>query len=308
MAPPSVPPVYRRLPLRLFLTALVAVLGIVASRFFRLSLSGRLSKPVSGLTAPVSTAASAAVARRSMSTTPSASPSSPNPHPMRPPLVFPPPSPSAAASSEKRATVIWSHGLGDSAEGWRDFVEAVRGKWAREGRGEGVGWVVTNAYDIPVPAAPPALEDAQGMLASAGEIRSLIEAEVKNGVDPKRIVLGGFSQGAVLSLLTGLTHPEALGGICALSGFLGLTHEDRIKELTSPASAQTPIVWAHGTSDPMIRFSRALAGRSYLTDKLERKEGEAGGFEFKAYEGLEHSLGREEFGDVVEWLERVLEV
>lgn len=36
----------------------------------------------------------------------------------------------------------------------------------------------------------------------------------------KRIFLSGFSQGSVVSLLTAFTHPETLGGVVVLSGFL----------------------------------------------------------------------------------------
>ena len=42
------------------------------------------------------------------------------------------------------------------------------------------------------------------------------------GVSPSRIVLGGFSQGGAMSLLTGLTTERQLAGIVALSSYLPL--------------------------------------------------------------------------------------
>ena len=36
----------------------------------------------------------------------------------------------------------------------------------------------------------------------------------------KRIFLSGFSQGSVVSLLSAFTHPEEVGGVIVLSGFL----------------------------------------------------------------------------------------
>lgn len=66
-------------------------------------------------------------------------------------------------------------------------------------------------------------EDEQGMLHSVGLITALITEEIeKTGMDPSRIILGGFSQGGTMTLLTGLTGKYALAGIVALSGRLPL--------------------------------------------------------------------------------------
>jgi predicted esterase len=45
---------------------------------------------------------------------------------------------------------------------------------------------------------------------------------VDNGIPANRIVVGGFSQGCVLSLLTGLTSEYKFAGIVGCSGWLGL--------------------------------------------------------------------------------------
>lgn len=60
------------------------------------------------------------------------------------------------------------------------------------------------------------------MLRSSRQINELISAEIDAGVNPSRIVLGGFSQGGAMSLLTGLTSERKLGGIAALSAWLPL--------------------------------------------------------------------------------------
>lgn len=59
-----------------------------------------------------------------------------------------------------------------------------------------------------------------GMLQSARSINQLITAEVDSGIDSSRIVLGGFSQGGTMSLLTGLTGERKLAGLAVLSGWL----------------------------------------------------------------------------------------
>lgn len=64
------------------------------------------------------------------------------------------------------------------------------------------------------------------MLRSAGMLRELIKYEVEtNGIDPSRILLGGFSQGATMSILTGLTGEPKLAGIAALSGWIPLRNK-----------------------------------------------------------------------------------
>lgn len=68
-------------------------------------------------------------------------------------------------------------------------------------------------------------EDETGMLQSTRLINQLITAEVDAGVDANRIVLGGFSQGATMSLLTGLTGERKLAGIAALSGWIPLRNK-----------------------------------------------------------------------------------
>jgi predicted esterase len=74
-------------------------------------------------------------------------------------------------------------------------------------------------------------EDEKGLLSSAASIGKLITAEVDAGIDASRIVLGGFSQGAAMTYLTGLTGERKLGGLVALSGWLPL--REKFKQVRS---------------------------------------------------------------------------
>jgi predicted esterase len=65
-------------------------------------------------------------------------------------------------------------------------------------------------------------EDEAGMLQTRSALNALISDEVDNGTPPERVILGGFSQGAAMSLLTGLTGERKLGGVVCLSGWLPL--------------------------------------------------------------------------------------
>ena len=62
--------------------------------------------------------------------------------------------------------------------------------------------------------------DVDGMLESAQSLTQLIAAEVELGIPENRIVLGGFSQGAAMTLLTGLTFKGRLAALFVLSGRL----------------------------------------------------------------------------------------
>ena len=60
-------------------------------------------------------------------------------------------------------------------------------------------------------------------------MNKLIEQEIKDGVPPNRIVVGGFSQGATMTLVVGLTTKHKLAGLTVLSGRLPI--REKIKEV-----------------------------------------------------------------------------
>lgn len=62
--------------------------------------------------------------------------------------------------------------------------------------------------------------DQVSIAASVSVIEDLILAQVHAGIDSRRIILVGFSQGAALSLMTALTSLHDLGGVVSLSGWI----------------------------------------------------------------------------------------
>lgn len=56
-------------------------------------------------------------------------------------------------------------------------------------------------------------EDEAGIIESQKYFHSLIDQEVAKGIPANRIVVGGFSQGGAMSLLSGITYKDQLGGI-----------------------------------------------------------------------------------------------
>lgn len=73
------------------------------------------------------------------------------------------------------------------------------------------GWFDVKSLRAPLPGNPRDEEDEEGILASVNKIHALVEDEIKSGIDENRIVVGGFSQGAALSLLIGVTTERKVG-------------------------------------------------------------------------------------------------
>ena len=119
-------------------------------------------------------------------------------------------------------------------------------------------------YDIinPILGAPP--EDHEGVMESCDLVADLIAQEKVNGIGPERIVLAGFSQGGAIALHLGLQYPERLAGIMALSTYLPLV--DTIENQMPKANRQTPILYLHGSADPVIPITTAERSRQVLLE------------------------------------------
>jgi len=86
------------------------------------------------------------------------------------------------------------------------------------------------------------------------------------GINPSRIVLGGFSQGGAMSVFTGVTGKEKLGGVFGLSCYLLLS--DRIKGYMPEnlPNKNTPFFLAHGLDDAVVPFQFGEKSSQALKD------------------------------------------
>ena len=167
------------------------------------------------------------------------------------------------ATAKHTATVIFLHGLGDSGAGWAPVARLL----SRNPNLQHIKWVLPHApvqrvtlnmgmsmpswFDIatltfnnPAGDASAAaaagirgdrLEDQDGILNSAMAVGRLIAKEVDDeGIEAKRILLGGFSQGAALGLVTGLTSERRLAGLVCLSGWLPMSTKMKAVRRQSP--------------------------------------------------------------------------
>ncbi|RPA84375.1 Phospholipase/carboxylesterase [Ascobolus immersus RN42] len=210
------------------------------------------------------------------------------------------------ATGEHKSTLIYLHGLGDTGHGWSSLVENFRLRSLFQhtefifphapirpitcnGGMKMPGW-----YDIPEFRDLLSREDSAGLNTSRSQITSLIQAQLDKGIPASRIILGGFSQGAVTALYTGLTLPYAIGGVVCMSGYLPL--RDAFKDMDRAANQGTKIFMGHGEQDMVVRYAWGVLTRDVLKGL---------GYEvmWRSYAGLDHSANTEEIGDLEGWLE-----
>eukprot|EP01016_Furgasonia_blochmanni_P050293 TRINITY_DN7753_c0_g1_i5.p2 TRINITY_DN7753_c0_g1~~TRINITY_DN7753_c0_g1_i5.p2 ORF type:complete len:245 (-),score=51.27 TRINITY_DN7753_c0_g1_i5:1700-2374(-) len=175
-------------------------------------------------------------------------------------------------------TLIWLHGLGDSAEGFASFFEGsysplpstvkvvlltapLRAVTINR------GYRMNSWYDIKAMERDEATEanfdnyvSVKEVLESEETIKKNLKDEIAILGDSKKVFLGGFSQGCCMSLHVGLGFDQPLGGIIGLSGFLFPISK------VNPANAKTPVMLSHGVDDDLISVD--LAKRSYT--KIDR--------------------------------------
>lgn len=103
--------------------------------------------------------------------------------------------------------------------------------------------------------------DAAGRVNPPGSAAAPGSAAPPPGSSPRRLVLGGFSQGGTMSLAYALTRPGRVSHVLNFSGFLA----DHPDVRTTPESVRgVRIFWGHGFSDPSIPYAYAEAGQDAL--------------------------------------------
>ncbi|KAI8799686.1 Phospholipase/carboxylesterase [Cladochytrium replicatum] len=222
---------------------------------------------------------------------------------MRPELVIP-------SLKAHTATVIFLHGLGDSGHGWSAVAKMLQPALPH------VKWILPHAparpitinygeempgwYDIRSLSETERVEDEPGMMDSLSKVSELIKNEEAH-VPLSRIVLGGFSQGAAMTLLHATTAERTCAGYVALSGYLPL--RNRLNEIGIKGRS-VPVFQAHGEDDIVVRFAWGKASNSALTSSTSGL-----GFTnvtFKSYPDMGHSGDVQEFHDLTAWLQTVI--
>lgn len=160
------------------------------------------------------------------------------------------------------AVVIWMHGLGADGADFPPTIpylrlpEELKIRFLFPNAPErpvtiNGGWVMRSWYDI-------LSMDNNGREISRDELRSsvdsisaIIQAQTAAGIAPERILLVGFSQGGAVAYETGLTYPQKIGGIAAMSTYL----PRHLDEVAPSAVKDLPIIALHGTMDDVVSLA-----------------------------------------------------
>jgi phospholipase/carboxylesterase len=178
----------------------------------------------------------------------------------RPPLVY-----RARPAADKPAgALVLFHGRGADEDDLEPLLEALDRQRRLAGflpRGPlslppgGAHWYVVREVGYPDPATfLPTFERAAQWLDAVLDER---------GVPLERTVLGGFSQGAVMSYALGLAAGRPTpAAILALSGFVPTVEGF---EIDFESRAGLPVSISHGTNDPVIRVEFGRQAHDWLS-------------------------------------------
>lgn len=201
-------------------------------------------------------------------------------------------------AEEPRALMVWLHGLGADAYDLEPIAEMLGIS--------GIHHVLPHA-----PVRPVTLnggmamrawydiantdlrwrEDRPGLVESSAQVCDLISQ--LNHAQNLPVLLAGFSQGAVISLMSAATGIPKLAGVAALSGYVPQSMPPAPNGLVG-----LPIFMAHGHQDDIIPFALAQQSRERLIEL-------GADLTWHAYD-MPHSICQEEIFALANWVELVL--
>jgi phospholipase/carboxylesterase len=119
------------------------------------------------------------------------------------------------------------------------------------------------------------------------------EAMNRYPIDPRHVVLGGFSQGGFMAYQIALRAPERFAGLMALSSWLPKELAGTIEK--KPAYERLAALVVHGLDDPMIAVDRGRESRDALL-KLGIPT------VYREY-SMGHEIAPEALREIISWLE-----
>jgi phospholipase/carboxylesterase len=120
---------------------------------------------------------------------------------------------------------------------------------------------------------------------------TLDEVVEATGTQRGNIALGGFSQGAGLTLRHGLLRPETFRALVVLSGFF---RDADVIRPRLPVRREQPVFLVHGRQDQLIPLSQAAETRRFL---------EEAGYPLEYHEyDMPHTISDEVLSDLRPWL------
>lgn len=183
-------------------------------------------------------------------------------------------------TSTHTETLIFLHGLGDTADGgWSSFFANKRSSpcppttkvvllqaptisvTAYNGEKKTAWFDIQNLFETDVNKFVQTV-NVDDIKKSTEHIRAVLKEEIALlGGDSRSVILAGFSQGCGMALHVGLQYEEPLGAVIGWSGYLFPITK------VSEANANTPVFIGHGDQDPKVPFGKAMETYERLDEK-----------------------------------------
>ena len=219
------------------------------------------------------------------------------------------------------AVLVWAHGLGDTHKGWAPTMRLLQARHPHicvvlptapvipvtfgEGR-------KLNAwYDFDGTEIKNATKegDAASMTAAAKYLQDIALRRAKQigNENFRRIVIGGFSQGAVISLHAGMTTPGSrCAGVVAVGGYMGAPNAFAAKAIRGARKKRfhpgTPVLLMHGDDDDRVPPGRSVDAKAKLV-----KAG-ASAVDVALFKKMGHGMNDEMLTRLSDFLNEVLPV
>ena len=206
----------------------------------------------------------------------------------------------------RKSALIFMHGLDDKPESWQESIDWLASKISPNCKAvcpaapiasisKNGGDKMTAWFDVfeAWPFTPQSVDDNEGLNASVQSIHAVIDGLVASGVPAERIIVGGFSQGAVVATLAVYTYSRKLAGCVNLSGWVPDRTNFAGKIVNE--NLNTPIFWGHGVDDNVVAFENFKEGVQVLRNanlSVEAKE-----------YGFGHDSSEAEFADLLRFVQ-----
>ncbi|MBT3549445.1 MAG: hypothetical protein HOI56_04825 [Gammaproteobacteria bacterium] len=196
---------------------------------------------------------------------------------------------------DSNVNIIWFHGYGSNNWSFEPTMKLVNMRLNEE-----MHIIIPNApsvdnkrswYPLPTTNNKGKLkEDYNGLTNSINAIDNFIE--LLNLEKNKKLIVGGFSQGAALSLSLLFKSKHKIDGCIALSGYMPSANDFESQQLKSHE-----IFIAHGYEDKAISYQDFQKTLEFLEKKSKRIVKNVGSFG--------HTITHEVTDDFIEWLRKI---
>jgi phospholipase/carboxylesterase len=144
------------------------------------------------------------------------------------------------------------------------------------------------------PMSHDGVPDVEAMLSQQKKLQAFLDDCLKSyPIDPKKLVVLGFSQGGVMAYSLALANPERFAALAVLSSWLPKELLSRLN--VTDAVQSLPTLVQHGTQDPMIEIARARSSVETLRQLRVP-------LTFREYP-MGHEIGARSLAELSTWLE-----